>query len=119
MSVATERYGFRRASQRIGLPIAMAIGRTSIPGDGPGWKMSPGALHRSTTDAGPMPGTAGAGFRDRSPYGRYTRPLWWPLSAESEFQLAVVQAWAGSRWLPAKFMCPIIGAAAITSNGST
>ncbi len=82
---------------RIGLRIAMATGPISIPGAGPGSKTSPGASRLSTTDAGPMPKTAGAGCRDRLPSGRCMRPHWWLLSAASGFAIG---GGPGVAWFP-------------------
>lgn len=45
--------GFRTASQRIGLRIAMDIGRTLLHGVGRGSKTSLGDLRHSTMVAGP------------------------------------------------------------------
>src|ERR1019366_3512955 len=57
--------GFRRRFRPDGLPTAMATGRTSLPGDGPGLTTHLGASLPSTTAAG-FPGEAdGAGLPAR------------------------------------------------------
>jgi hypothetical protein len=50
--------GFRMELPRIGLLIAMAIGRSLLHGVGRGSKTSPGDLRRSTMDAGQLWGAA-------------------------------------------------------------
>jgi|SRR5580700_6655916 hypothetical protein len=79
--------GFRMESQRVGLRIAMDIGRTLRHGVGLGLKTSLGDLRRSTMAAGLLwRAAAGAGCLGLSPLpvpftcGRYMRPRWWRSS---------------------------------------
>src|ERR1700730_17787951 len=80
---------------RDGPPIARATGPGSIPGDGLGWMMSPGAMPRSTTADGYRSKAAGAGFRARRKCGPSTRPLWSYLLVAAVEVAASAATWAG------------------------
>src|ERR1700719_1256532 len=71
-----ETSGSRAACPVIGRLIAMVIGPMSLPGDGPGLKMSLGDLRPSTMADGRSCKAAGAGSRDRLLSPRSTRRRW-------------------------------------------
>ena len=98
------RLGADDGSPPTGRRIAMAIGRGSIRGAGPGSTMRRGASRRSTTGAGRSSRAAGAGFRVRARCAPSTRRRSSPSSAATTFALrcrsARAAASAGSRSAP-------------------
>jgi len=80
-------------------PTATANGSGSSLGDGPGSTPSPGGSRRSTTGAGPISTTAGAGFPEISCRAPSMHPRWSPLSKMSVSPRRPMRArrWAGSR----------------------
>src|SRR5262249_50574908 len=93
--------GCRAVSTQVGHRIAMATGFGSILGDGPGLRMSLGAMLRSTTDAGSTTITIGDGRPDRSMFARITLPHWSRGSEDQDGAWALVSvaatAMAGAR----------------------
>jgi hypothetical protein len=82
--------GFRMELPRIGLPIAMATGRSLLRGVGPGSKTSLGDLRHSTMDAGQLWGAAAGvgclGLRQLPGLSTCVRPTRrrWLRSSEEE-----------------------------------
>src|SRR6266496_1592598 len=84
-----------------GLRIATATGSGSIHGDGPGLRMSPGVMRRSTTDAGSITTIIGDGHLVRSTFAHTIHRRWLPGSAawDGVSDSAVAMATDGARWV--------------------
>src|SRR5580698_7788777 len=92
----TDRSGIRR-SRLAGCRIAMVTGPGSIPGAGPGLKMSLGDFALSILVAGSLSGRHGDGFWGRSRSGPSICLRWLRFLAAWDFPSAALTWWDGSR----------------------